>query len=272
MKWRLSVFLLVLCNAIAWYAVIIKTRPITPAFYFFDVGQGDSELLNFGTIQILIDGGPPNGKALKGIERALGLEDRYIDLALLTHPHLDHFGGLIDILKRYDTGKLITDGSTGTAPAYKDLPKPDLVLGEGDSITYGDYKLSVLAPNKTERANPDPNKASIVLLLEGPDTHILYMGDAHAENEDRLRKKYKLKADVLKVGHHGSRFSSSAAFLKEVKPKVAIVEVGKNSYGHPTPAMLARLQDINAKTYATIDHGTIKIVPKNGALKIYTEK
>ncbi len=272
MKWRLSVFLLVLCNAIAWHTIIVKTRPVTPAFYFFDVGQGDSELLNFGAVQILIDGGPPNGKALKRIERALGLEDRYIDLVILTHPHLDHFGGLIDILKRYKIGKVITDGTEGTAPAYKEMQKPDLALGEGDSITYGDYKLSVLAPNKTERANPDPNKASIVLLLEGPDTRILYMGDAHEENENRLRKQYKLKADVLKIGHHGSRFSSSAAFLKELKPKVAIIEVGKNSYGHPTPAVVARLKAVNSKTYATLDHGTIKIVQKDGTLKIYTEK
>ena len=272
MKWRLSVFLLVLCNAIAWHAVIVKTRPITPAFYFFDVGQGDSELLNFGPVQIVIDGGPPNGKALKGIERVLGLEDRYIDLAILTHPHLDHFGGLIDIVKRYGVGKLITGGNTGTAPAYKDLPKPDLGLGEGDSITYGDYKLSILGPNASERNDPDPNKASVVLLLTGPDTNILYMGDAHAENEDRLRKKYKLKADVLKIGHHGSRFSSSAAFLKELQPKVAVIEVGKNSYGHPAPAVIARLKDANVTTYATIDHGTIKVVPKNGVLKIYTEK
>lgn len=272
MKWQLSIVLLVLCNSIAWWQVFIATRPITPAFYFFDVGQGDSELLNFGTVQILIDGGPPNGKAVQNIERALGLEDRYIDLVILTHPHLDHFGGLIDILKRYEIGKIITDGTEGTAPAYKNLQKPDLALGEGDSITYGDYKLSVLGPNKSERDDADPNKASVVMMLDGPDTHILYMGDAHEENETRISKHYKLKADVLKIGHHGSRFSSSKTFLKELKPKVAIIEVGKNSYGHPAPAMLARLANINAKTYATLDHGTIKIVPKNGALKIYTEK
>lgn len=152
------------------------------------------------------------------------------------------------------------------------MQEPDLTLGEGDSITYGDYKLSVLAPNKAERNDLDPNKASIVFLLEGPDTRILYMGDAHEENETRIRKQYKLKADVIKIGHHGSRFSSSSTFLKELKPKVAIIEVGKNSYGHPTPVVLERLANINTKTYATIDHGTIKIVSKDGALKIYTEK
>ncbi|MDO8582650.1 MAG: MBL fold metallo-hydrolase [bacterium] len=273
MKWASSVFLLVLCNAIAWRQVMITARPVTPSFYFFDVGQGDSELLNFGSAQILIDGGPPNGKALKGIERALGLEDRYIDLVILTHPHLDHFGGLIDVMDRYSVGKFITDGTENkTAKAYKSLKQPDMALGEGDTITYGDYKLSVLGPNAAERADPDPNKASVVLLLEGPETRILYAGDMHAENEERLRKEYKLKADVLKVAHHGSRFSSSAAFLKELQPKVAVIGVGKNSYGHPAPAVTLRLEDSNTKTYATLDRGTIKVVPKDGSLKIYTEK
>jgi competence protein ComEC len=272
MKWASFICLLVICNAVAWQHVRIATRPAVPAFYFFDVGQGDSELLNFGPVQILIDGGPPNGKALKGIERALGLEDRYIDLVILTHPHLDHFGGLIDVMNRYEIGEFITDGTINKAPAYKNLQKPDMALGEGDRITYGDYKLMVLGPNAAERADPDPNKASVVLILEGPDTRILYVGDIHAENEDRLRKQYKLKADVLKVAHHGSRFSSSEAFLKELKPKIAIIEVGKNSYGHPAPATLTKLENIGAQTYATLNRGTIKIVPKNGQLKIYTEK
>jgi competence protein ComEC len=273
MKWASFICLLVICNWLAWRQVIIAARPATPSFYFFDVGQGDSELLNFGPVQILIDGGPPNGKALKGIERALGIEDRYIDLIILTHPHLDHFGGLIDIIDRYSVGKFITDGTENkTAKAYKSLKQPDMALGEGDIISYDDYKLTVLAPNNAERNNPDPNKASIVLLLEGPDTRILYMGDSHEENETRLRKEYKLKADVLKIGHHGSRFSSSAAFLKEVQPKVAFIEVGKNSYGHPAPAAVARLEEVGAKIYATIDHGTMKIIPKDGQLKIYTEK
>ncbi len=273
MKWGLFVFLLVICNALAWRQVVITAQPPSPSFYFFDVGQGDSELLNFGPVQILIDGGPPNGKALKGIERVLGSEDRYIDLVILTHPHLDHFGGLIDIMDRYGVGKFMTDGTENkTAKAYRSLKEPDMALGEGDRITYGDYTLTVLAPNTDERNDPDPNKASVVMMLEGPETRILYMGDAHEENETRLRKEYNLKADALKVGHHGSRFSSSAVFLKELQPKVAIIGVGKNSYGHPTAAAVARLEGTGARLYTTLDRGTVKVILKNGQLKIYTEK
>lgn len=221
---------------------------------------------------MLIDGGPPNGRALKGIERALGRDDRYIDLVFLTHPHLDHFGGLPEIMKRYDIGKFMTNGAEGTASAYQSLPKPDLVLGEGDRVMYGDYTVNILGPDKNERDDPDPNKTSLVMLVTGPGTSILYMGDAHATNEDRLRKEYGVKADVLKVGHHGSRFSSSAAFVNEVKPKIAILEAGKNSYGHPAPGTVARLEDIGARTYATQNRGTVKIVPNGESLRIFTEK
>ena len=235
MRWKSFISLLVICNAIAWRQALVAAREAPPAFYFFDVGQGDSELIDLGPVEILIDGGPPNGRALKALERALGRDDRYIDLVLLTHAHLDHFGGLPEIMKRYNVGKFIANGTEGTAPAYESVKKPDLTLGEGDRITYGDYAITILSPNGSEREDPDPNKASLVMLLSGPGTSILYMGDAHAENEARLRKEYRLKADVLKVGHHGSRFSSSPTLVNEAKPKIAIVEVGKNSYGHPAP-------------------------------------
>lgn len=253
-------------------AVVAMELP-KPAFYFFDVGQGDSELLQLGAVQILIDGGPPNGRALEGLEKAMAPGDRHIDLAILTHPHLDHWGGLPDIMKRYSMGKFLTNGERGESAAYESLREPDMALGEGDSITWGDYRISILGPDAAERSDTDPNKGSVVMLLESPDARILYMGDAHAENEERLRKKYDVKADVLKAGHHGSRFSSDNAFLSEVKPEIAVIEVGKNSYGHPSPQALERLEeDAHAKIYATLDRGTIKLVPNGGVLRIYTKK
>ncbi len=270
MQWKLYISSLVICNALAWNGAVASLHEPEPAFYFFDVGQGDSELLSLGGVKILMDGGPPNGKALKALEHALGAGDRYIDLVILTHPHLDHWGGLPEIMKRYSVGKFITDGTKNKNKAYSALPEPDITLGEGDTIRWNGWTLSILGPNAEERNDTDPNKASIIALLEGPNIKILYMGDGHAENEERVRKKYAIKADVLKVGHHGSRFSSSAAFLKEVKPKIAMIGVGKNSYGHPTLETLARLTAVGARTYTTLEHGTMRIKIIGGRLKIAT--
>lgn len=271
MKWRLFVFFLLAANGAAWYQVIQQSRIAMPAFYFFDVGQGDSELIQLGDVQFLIDGGPPNGKALAGLERGLAPHDRYIDLVLLTHSHLDHFGGLIDIIQRYRVGKFITGGGAGTAPALKNLPQPNIILGEGDRIRYGGYALTFLGPSPQERASDDPNITSLVILLEGPNIKILYTGDIGADQEERVRKKYKLTADVLKVGHHGSRFSSETKFVKEVRPKIAIIEVGKNSYNHPHPNAVSRLEQTGALIYATIDHGTIKIISDKEKIRIFTK-
>lgn len=272
MQWKSYASLLLLANAIAWYAAFEAGKERPPAFYFFDVGQGDSGLLQFGPVQILIDGGPANGKALAGLERAMAPSDRIIDIAILTHPHLDHYGGLIDIMERYEVRKFMDSGSVGAGPAHRNLPAADMTLAEGDTIRWGDWTVSILAPNREEKSDKDPNKASVVMYLEGPGTSILYMGDAHGENEERLRKDYSLQADVLKVGHHGSRFSSTNAFVREVKPKIAVIGVGKNSYGHPAPAVTERLKALGAKIYATRERGMVKIVPKAGKLKIYAEK
>jgi len=272
MQWKSYISLLCIANTIAWYAAFQAGIERSPALYFFDVGQGDSELLQFGPVQILIDGGPPNGKVLEGLERAMAPGDRVIDIAILTHPHLDHFGGLIDIMKRYEIRTFMDGGSKGTAPAYRDLPEADMAVGEGDTIRWGDWTLSILAPDKNEKGDDDPNKASVVMLLTGPGMSALYMGDGHGENEARLRRDYALRADVLKIGHHGSRFSSTESFLKEVKPKIAVIEVGKNSYGHPAPAVRDRLEKLGAKIYATHERGTIKVTPQAGKLKIYVEK
>ena len=260
MRWKSYISSLLICNALAWNRALASLRAPEPAFYFFDVGQGDSELLDLGGVKILMDGGPPNGKAEKALERALPAGDRYLDLVILTHPHLDHWGGLPDIMKRYSIGKFMTDGTKGKDKAYAALPEPDLALGEGDMIRWGGYTLTILGPNASERNDKDPNKASVVALLEGPDIKILYMGDAHAENEDRLRKKYALKADVLKIGHHGSKTSSSQALLDAVHPRYAVISVGrKNRYGHPHQEVVERIKAMGISLFRTDLDGDVEM-------------
>ena len=272
MKWLLLGFLLA-ANLVAWQQIFLnlESKILNPIFYFLDVGQGDAQLIDFGPVEILIDGGP-DARVLNQLEKILEPTDRYLDLVILTHPQLDHFGGLIDVLERYQVGKFLDNGRQGTARAYKNLPEADLVLAEGDKIIYGDYELRVLNPPSPLREK-DLNETSLVILFESPELKVLYTGDIGLKTEETIRKKYKITADVLKVPHHGSKNSSGAKFISQVKPTVAIIGVGKNSYGHPHPQTLNRLQQNGALIYTTLDNGLIKLLAdKNKNLRVSTEK
>lgn len=270
MRWGLLVFLLA-ANAVAWYQIAINSGPEAVSFYFLDVGQGDAQLIDFGPVEILIDAGP-DARVLGQLDKILEPTDRYIDLVILTHPQLDHFGGLIDVLRRYQAGKFIDNGWRGTARAYENLPEADLTLAEGDKIIYGDYQLKILNP-PSDLQTDDLNQTSIVALLDGPEADVLYTGDIGFKTEEAIRKKYKLRADILKVSHHGSKNSSGGKFLNEVAPAVAVIGVGKNSYGHPNPKALQRLNQAGAAIYTTLDNGLIKLeFDQNRNLKVSSEK
>lgn len=250
--------------------------------YFLDVGQGDSQLINYpGGVQVLIDGGR-GPQVLTEIAKVLPAGDRYIDLVILTHPDFDHFGGLIDVLKTYQVGAVILNGRKGVAAAYADFEKAVRESGakavnlmEGDGVRYGEHRLYVLSPNLKNLNHKKVNESGLVILQKslaasgGRDLKVLYTADIGFETERELARKYDLSADVLKVGHHGSKFSSSAGFLKAVNPKISVIEVGKNTYGHPTGAALGRLADIGSKIFRTDLGGTIKLIFDGKTLKLY---
>ena len=130
----------------------------------------------------------------------------------------------------------------------------------GDYIKYKDYYLSILSPDQIALSKDNKNEAGLVTMLEVNGNNVLLTGDIGFETEERLIKKYSLRSDVLKVGHHGSRFSSSREFVEQVGPRISIIGVGKNSYGHPHPQVLAILASINTTVYRTDLDGTIKII------------
>jgi len=259
---------LLIIDISVWIFVISSPLLKELEIHFFDVGQGDASLIMLpGGVEILIDGGPPNGRAIRGLDEALRSTDRYLDLVILSHPDLDHFGGLIDILESYDIGAFIMSGREGKASAYKDLIAtlhekeiPTLLLQEGDRIRYRNVIFMVLAPSVEERIGKTANDASLVLYLGHEGKHALFPGDIGAEVESRLARTYNISADLLKVPHHGSKFSSTAQFLNHVRSAVAIVSVGKNSYGHPTNEVLSRFLQQGAKVFRTDLHGTIRVV------------
>ncbi|MEK7548904.1 MAG: MBL fold metallo-hydrolase [Patescibacteria group bacterium] len=247
--------------------------------YFLNIGQGDSELINLaGGVQILIDGGP-NKKVLDELASILPITDRYIDLIVLSHPQYDHFAGLIDVLKRYQVGAFIHNGRRGEIKAFSDLEKvleenkiKTIVLAQGDKIKYKDNWLDIISPNSDFLQSKELNDTSLVISLWSAGAKFLFTGDIGFKVEDYLVKNFDIKSDVLKVGHHGSKYSSDEEFLIKVNPKISVIEVGKNSYGHPTGQALNRLASVGSRIFRTDNDGTIKLVIGENKIDILKRK
>lgn len=246
--------------------------------YFLDVGQGDSEFVILpGGVKILIDGGLPNGKVLDNLAKILPPGDRYIDLVMMSHAQLDHFGGLIEVMKRYRVGAFLTSGRTGEAKAFLDLEKAIkdnsikiVVLGEGDKIFYKESEMDILSPNSDFLKSKELNDTTVVAELKSKNAKALFTGDIGFNVESNLVKNNIGVVDILKVPHHGSKFSSSKEFLNELRPKIAVIEVGaKNTYGHPTKEALQRLAEVGAKIYRTDQNGTIELVINGQNIRVF---
>jgi len=272
-KTIIVIFVLLIFDLVLFGYIFFGTSA-EPGVYFLDVGQGDSELIVLpGGVEILIDGGPSNGRALAELADILPFTDRYIDLVAMTHAELDHFGGLISIMNRYKIGAFLWNEVKGQSLALRDLEKvingnkvKGIVLKTGDKIKYQNSVINVLSPGQEKFK--DINENSLVFNLVYKDTNFLFTGDIGKRVEELIKDKTG-KIDVLKVAHHGSKYSSSAEFLNIIQPKVAVIEVGENSYGHPTEEMLERLKQIGASIFRTDKHGTIKVIPKNNTVEVF---
>jgi len=246
------------------------------AVHVIDVGQGDAIFVQSPDGKtMLVDGGERNGMAEKYLD-SLGV--RTIDIVVATHPHLDHIGGLPAIIQKYDVKQVVMPRVTSvTTVIYQQLleaikakglrvteGKAGLVLDLGPSMT-----VECLAPNGTEYK--DLNDYSVVLKLAYGDVPILLTGDATAVSEKEMLQFHgnKLKSTILKIGHHGSSGSSSAAFIKEVNPQVVAFSVGKgNSFGHPTQTIWNRVSGSNL--FRTDEQGTAIFVTDGRQLAAYS--
>lgn len=238
---------------------------------FLDVGQGDSALLTTPSGKtMLIDGGP-DWSTLEEIGKYLPFFDRHIDLLQLSHPNLDHLLSFPEILKRYDVGGILLAGTPNPLPRYNALfalaetnHVPVIMVSAGKTIDLGDgVSIRILWPPSTmPKGFPkNDNNTSVVFMLEYNDHRALFTGDEeHQVEETLVRSHADLKADILKVAHHGSRTSSTDAFLRAVHPSLAIISVGENSYGHPRKEVLDALAKIGAEVRRTDEVGTIEIV------------
>lgn len=237
---------------------------------FFDVGQGDGIFIEtMDGKQVLIDGGP-DSTILEKIGREMAFYDRYIDLVILSHPEADHLNGLIEAVKRYKIGAIITTGVIRDTEQYKEWIKiivekniPIYIAKSGGEIDFGNsIKLNILYPfeNLANKKISDSNNTSIVGKLVYGDFEVLLTGDIEKSVEKKLVETgINLQSDVLKIAHHGSKTSTSEEFLKAVNALLAIIPVGKdNKYGHPHQEVLERLK--NVSILKTGDLGDIEIL------------
>lgn len=268
---RFSLFILLLVVVLVWYAVFYFEAHQNLLVTFFDIGQGDSIFIEAPNgNQILIDGGPGDAVLAK-LGKALPFWDRSFDLLVLTHAHVDHVGGLLEVLKRYHIGAVLESGEEYSTPEYHEWHKlikekniPVIFARRGQIIYIGkEIKLNVLSPfeNYNGVSLKNPHEANVSTKLIFGKTSVLLMGDAEKPIEYRLleEKPAELKSDILKVGHHGSKTSSVEEFLQAVSPKIAVIQVGrKNRYGHPTQEVLDRLSSLGIKILRTDLDGDIK--------------
>lgn len=224
---------------------------------FCDVGQGDAALVVLGSFQALIDTGPSEQKLFSCLGKEIPFWDRQIDLVFISHPQTDHNGALKGLLSRYKVGKIVEKASENDVYRYKDLYFD--ILNEGRNTTEG---------------SGNENEDSMVVFLMYFDFSVLFTADIGSETELALLDKGVLKnTSVLKVPHHGSKFSSSSLFLERLRPTVAVVSVGaKNNYGHPNGDTLMRLEQVKAKIFRTDLLGNIEVIFDAGKLKVFTLK
>lgn len=248
--------------------------------HFLDVGQGDSIFIQIPSGQnVLIDGGERNqGEKITGYLEEQGISK--LDILIGTHPHSDHIGGLIDVLRNFKVEKIYLPKVTHTTATFRDL----LTAVKSQGLKVSTARAGVEIPLEGVEAcfaapvgdtYENLNNYSAVLRLVYGNNSFLFTGDAEEESEQEmlLASNRSLQADILKVGHHGSASSTSNAFLNTVAPKYAVIMCETdNDYGHPHKETIEKLNQRGIKIYRTDQDGNIAITSDGNTIKIKTFK
>lgn len=229
---------------------------------FLNVGQGDATLITSPEGRhVLIDAGP-NAQAVAGWLSAEGVDT--IDLAVASHAHADHIGGMSEVLRTAVVRYYLDNGWPYTSATYR---RTMARLGESGAVyleptarglTVGSIRLRVLPPGADARTQ---NEASVGILVEFGQFRALFTGDSELRELSYWLAHDSLpRVTVLKVAHHGSRNGSSADWARALQPSLAVISVGaRNQYGHPSPDVVALWTSVGATVVGTAQHGTIEV-------------
>ena len=269
---------LIISNILAYQIVFEIINQNQLKIYALNVGQGEANLITYKNLNILIDAGS-NSKTANLLDKFIPISNRKLDLVFISHPNSDHYGGIFEILKRYQIRTLILNGVEEDSSSFDDFLSavsqnkiPIVYARRGENINFDNLNILVLWPTNslklnTQLKNTELNDSSLVLFLDYFDFEALFTGDISSKVENLLISDLP-NIDFLQVAHHGSKNSTSLNFLEKIKPLVAVIPVGNNSYGFPNEAVLANLEKINSQIFTTLKDNTIKLIIKDNTLKI----
>jgi competence protein ComEC len=256
---------------------------------FLNVGEGDAILIQKGNQQVLIDGGPGAQDVTLGLGDRMPFWDRTIELVVLTHPHSDHLAGLLEVLQRYKVEQVLYPDLDYESPLYEEWLKlikeknikcttaqagQQVDLGEGVVITVINLETPLLTSTKSDIDKDIENNGSLVLRLSLNRVSFLLTADIEQEAESKLvAERADLASTVLKVAHHGSDTSTTPEFLAVANPRVAVISVGENSFGHPSAEVLKRLEQRlgSENVFRTDEQGTIEFITDGERLWLRVE-
>lgn len=267
--------LTILSIVIAVISIFVGMDDAPFEVHFIDVGQGDAIFIRQEAFTMLIDAGEPQ----MGDRVVAYLENQGVtklNYVIGTHPHADHIGGLSRVLEAFDVDEIIMPKVTHTSATYENLLLTIKKKGYkvtlpqvGDQYALGDAHFLILSPSQEY---DDLNNWSVAMKVSYENVSFVFTGDAEALAEEHmLTSGLLLSANVLKLGHHGSQTSTTEAFLRQVNPEYAVIQVGKgNPYGHPHREVLNRLSTV--KVYRTDLHGTVIFQTDGVDIHVFTDK
>lgn len=245
--------------------------------HFIDVGQGDATLFRYHTTEgkytILFDTGDWRGTEVTSYLNANEVD--FIDLVIVSHPDADHIGQLAQVMQNFEVGEVWMSGNESTSQTFQQAVEAVLASDAdyyepraGEDFSIGPMDIQILYP---ESISGKTNEESISALFTYGNVKFVLTGDAGRGEETYMRNTFNVAADVLHLGHHGSKTSSDPAFLDAVSPKIAVYSAGTdNSYDHPSPEVVTAVEEREIELYGTDKHGTILLTTNGTDIQINT--